>query len=323
MKTKLFYLLLITISILFISGLEYTKNQKIVQINKQIETLKTPMHFLFNIQYMFNKAMLTKDKKLQLQYINTAEFFTDMIKNSQVIKNFLEKEKIKIKQNKVNPTQDTKNLYEIIKHTAESQYLNILNSLDNLQKYKHVINQTFIFIDISIIVLSVLIIILLENKRHKNHLEEASFKDYLTDTYNRRKFYEIAASLPSDKTHSLIMLDIDHFKQINDNYGHDKGDFVLKEVADIIRHNIRKNDYIFRWGGEEFIILLKNTDLEGGMKVVEKLKNDIESHDFQGLKITSSFGICETNKITNDTLQKLDEALYESKRKGRNRITVA
>ncbi|NPA87159.1 MAG: GGDEF domain-containing protein [Epsilonproteobacteria bacterium] len=267
--------------------------------------------------------MLTKDKKLQLQYINTAEFFTDMIKNSQVIKNFLEKEKIKIKQNKVNPTQDTKNLYEIIKHTAESQYLNILNSLDNLQKYKHVINQTFIFIDISIIVLSVLIIILLENKRHKNHLEEASFKDYLTDTYNRRKFYEIAASLPSDKTHSLIMLDIDHFKQINDNYGHDKGDFVLKEVADIIRHNIRKNDYIFRWGGEEFIILLKNTDLEGGMKVVEKLKNDIESHDFQGLKITSSFGICETNKITNDTLQKLDEALYESKRKGRNRITVA
>jgi len=322
MKTKLFYLLLIT-SILFISGLEYTKNQKIVQINKQIETLKTPMHFLFNIQYMFNKAMLTKDKKLQLQYINTAEFFTDMIKNSQVIKNFLEKEKIKIKQNKVNPTQDTKNLYEIIKHTAESQYLNILNSLDNLQKYKHVINQTFIFIDISIIVLSVLIIILLENKRHKNHLEEASFKDYLTDTYNRRKFYEIAASLPSDKTHSLIMLDIDHFKQINDNYGHDKGDFVLKEVADIIRHNIRKNDYIFRWGGEEFIILLKNTDLEGGMKVVEKLKNDIESHDFQGLKITSSFGICETNKITNDTLQKLDEALYESKRKGRNRITVA
>ncbi|WP_457561690.1 GGDEF domain-containing protein [Caminibacter pacificus] len=323
MKQKIKYIILISLTVVSISFLEYTKNQKIKEIDNQIVSLKTPIHFLFNVQYMFNKAMLTQNKALKLQYIDTAEYFTNLIKNNSEIKKFLQREKIKISKNEDNPVKDSKELYEIIKNIAEKQYLNILNSLENLKKFKNIINQTFMMVDLSIIVLTVLLIILYENKRHKNHLEEASFKDYLTNTYNRRKFYEIASMLPNDKKHTLIMLDIDHFKQINDNYGHEKGDFVLKEVADIIRHNIRKNDYIFRWGGEEFIVLLKNTDIEGGMKVVEKLKEDIENHDFQGLKITSSFGICETNVINDNILQELDRALYESKRNGRNRITVA
>jgi len=323
MKIKLFHVILILFAVGAVFLLEYTKTQKIEQINKQISTLKTPMHFYFNIIYLFNKAMLTKDKQEQLEYLKTAKYFLNLIGNkSSEIEKIINEEIKKIKNGKVAPIEDTQKLSYLIQQQAKSQYLNLLNSLNNLEKYKRMLNKMFIIIDMSIVVLTIFLIMIIEYKSHKNRLVDATFKDFLTDTFNRRKFYEVIENM-DNSTHSLIMLDIDNFKQINDTYGHDKGDYVLQKVVEIIRKNIRKDDYIFRWGGEEFIILLKNTTLDNACKVAQKIKEDLEKSDFQGLKVTASFGVCETNKIDNEVLQKLDNALYESKRKGKNRITIA
>ena len=121
---------------------------------------------------------------------------------------------------------------------------------------------------------------------------------------------------------SIIYFDIDHFKQINDTYGHKKGDFILKEVSKIILQNIRKTDIFGRWGGEEFIIILPFTDLENALILAEKLRKKIEEHDFDGINITISFGVTELKIDDNaDTLiNRADEALYKAKNKGRNRV---
>jgi len=121
---------------------------------------------------------------------------------------------------------------------------------------------------------------------------------------------------------SIIYFDIDHFKQINDTYGHKKGDFILKEVSKIILQNIRKTDIFGRWGGEEFIIILPFTNLENALILAEKLRKKIEEHDFDGINITISFGVTELKIDDNaDTLiNRADEALYKAKNKGRNRV---
>lgn len=119
------------------------------------------------------------------------------------------------------------------------------------------------------------------------------------------------------------MVDLDHFKIINDTYGHEMGDYVLKETINIINNNIRKNDIIIRWGGEEFIILLKNVDRYKALEIAEILRKKIASFNFNGIKITASLGIKEIkDKITNEDLKTLDNALYLSKRKGRNKVSI-
>jgi len=123
-----------------------------------------------------------------------------------------------------------------------------------------------------------------------------------------------------------MMLDIDHFKKINDTYGHLAGDFVLKEIAKIVKNLIRKSDICGRFGGEEFVILLPNTKLSGAMKLAERIRETIQNHtfDFNGKKINVTVSIGITSVGVNDSYESLisraDEALYEAKEKGRNRI---
>ena len=123
-----------------------------------------------------------------------------------------------------------------------------------------------------------------------------------------------------------MMLDIDHFKKINDTYGHLAGDFVLKEIAKIIKDSIRKSDICGRFGGEEFVIVLPNTKLSGAMKLAERIRETIQNHtfDFNGKKINVTVSIGITSVGVNDSYESLisraDEALYEAKEKGRNRI---
>jgi diguanylate cyclase (GGDEF)-like protein len=161
-------------------------------------------------------------------------------------------------------------------------------------------------------------------------LEKMATTDQLTGIYNRHRFEELFEN-ELIRTHrygnpfSLIMFDIDHFKQVNDTYGHDVGDHVLKTVVEIIQTTLRVNDIFARWGGEEFLILCPETTLEIGSKVAEKLRSFIEFHSFKEVKhITASFGVIEANKpyTKQELLKYVDEMLYKAKEGGRNTIEV-
>jgi diguanylate cyclase (GGDEF)-like protein len=162
-------------------------------------------------------------------------------------------------------------------------------------------------------------------------LKVASQTDPLTNLLNRRtceeKFkYEINRYQRTKVPFSIILCDIDHFKNINDNYGHNTGDHVLVEVANILRENSRKTDINFRWGGEEFLILLPDTELEGGIIVGEKIREKIEAFEFEcdgeELCATISLGVAEyeEEQLMEDCLKVADDRLYEAKNAGRNRL---
>lgn len=157
-------------------------------------------------------------------------------------------------------------------------------------------------------------------------LNQLAITDKLTSVYNRRyidsflleKIEEFNKN-PQNKL-SIVFIDIDDFKKINDTYGHVKGDKVLVEFSEIIKYNIRTGDIFGRWGGEEFIIISENS-LEKTAEIANKLKNIIEEHTFcKDLHLTSSFGIttCKHNDTLSTIIQKADYALYQAKRNGKN-----
>lgn len=154
--------------------------------------------------------------------------------------------------------------------------------------------------------------------------------DGLTKLYNRRFFYEslhgeILRAERYERALSVIMFDIDHFKRVNDTYGHDAGDSVLKELSQLIQNNIRKTDILARLAGEEFAVIVPETWAEGALLLAEKLRDAVARYSFKHAgKITISLGITELAEgDTADAIYKrADMALYEAKSKGRNRSEV-
>ncbi len=167
-----------------------------------------------------------------------------------------------------------------------------------------------------------------ERKKVEEQLRDLSEKDHLTMIYNRRKLFEILA-LEVDKAKryqrplSMILLDLDYFKAINDRYGHSVGDAVLKETAVVVEAVIRKTDIFARYGGEEFIILSTETAIDGALALAEKVRSSIEKHDYPyDRKITVSAGVYELSfgDSVDSFIDKADRALYTAKKYGRNRV---
>jgi diguanylate cyclase (GGDEF)-like protein len=160
----------------------------------------------------------------------------------------------------------------------------------------------------------------------QHDLEKLASTDSLTGIYNRHKFEEIfeneiERALRYKKPLSLIMFDIDYFKRVNDNFGHDFGDMVLKNIVNIVKDNIRNMDIFSRWGGEEFFVLCPETSLENAEEFAQKLRKKIAEFSFNKVgKITSSFGVTSfTDKDNkNRFIKRVDDALYIAKNKGRN-----
>ncbi len=153
--------------------------------------------------------------------------------------------------------------------------------------------------------------------------------DPLTNLWGRRHFNEIfrqevETSNRYGQALSLIILDIDDFKRVNDGHGHNAGDVVLKELAAVLRNNQRGSDIYARWGGEEFLVLMPGTSLEDAIITAERLRKAIENAPFSYVhKMTSSFGVTEyksesDNDSFNKMLQRADRALYQAKQKGKN-----
>jgi diguanylate cyclase (GGDEF)-like protein len=161
----------------------------------------------------------------------------------------------------------------------------------------------------------------------QNQLEKYKgkiYRDALTDLLNRRAFGLMLYELSKDKKpFSLILFDIDNFKKINDTYGHVFGDKVLKFLSDLVKKHLRKGDLAFRWGGEEFAIIVFD-DKNTAYKIAERLRKAVENADVDGVKFTVSFGVGEyKGEPIKEFLNKVDAALYEAKRKGKNRVELA
>lgn len=178
-----------------------------------------------------------------------------------------------------------------------------------------------------------------KNKETERQLAEANKKlkflasyDSLTEVLNSRTYYEICDKMMKisereNSDFSVLFVDLDHFKKINDTYGHDAGDIVLKEVANSMGKTIRDSDIIGRVGGEEFCIYLPNTSHNGAMNIAEKLREKIESLDFNfnntKVKVTASIGVSSKlrhHKSIADIQRDADHAMYHAKKDGRNRV---
>ena len=159
-------------------------------------------------------------------------------------------------------------------------------------------------------------------------LRKNAYYDSLTNIGNRRSVdtwieTEIKRCNESDSVFSIIYFDIDHFKKINDQYGHDIGDHILKEFASLVKSFIRSGDYFGRWGGEEFLIVATNQSLAESIQFSERLRKMIENHSFCYVDhITASFGVAcyQPNDEPKTIIKRADQALYSAKNNGRNMV---
>ncbi|WP_339132824.1 MAG: diguanylate cyclase [Candidatus Electrothrix sp. GW3-4] len=162
----------------------------------------------------------------------------------------------------------------------------------------------------------------------QEELKQIAITDDLTGVFNRRKLEDVMCyemDLAQRKKHalSILMLDIDHFKQVNDTYGHQAGDAVLVETARLIQHCLRTSDYVIRYGGEEFLACLPKTSLQAAADIADRLRRQIAEQTFSAVgRITVSIGIAEYTYGENREayIRRADEQLYAAKQGGRNRV---
>lgn len=164
-----------------------------------------------------------------------------------------------------------------------------------------------------------------ENKQLQNEIAMRA-RDNLTGLYNRTVADEAYL-----KTSTIIMCDIDDFKKLNDTYGHNFGDTILKKVGEILSSSVKNNDFLIRWGGEEFVIFIDDRRIEVAKAIAERIRLKIESLEGKTLEdgnicpcVTMSFGVSmlHSEASLKDDIEKVDQALYDSKKKGKNTVTV-
>ncbi len=170
-------------------------------------------------------------------------------------------------------------------------------------------------------------------KAKNKELQILSTIDPLTELPNRRHFqrqvlYEIAINKRYNQIASLLLIDIDHFKEVNDTYGHDAGDLILNGLGKIFKSSVRESDTVCRWGGEEFMILLSHTEVDGAVILAKRIRQMVQettfSHDNHALKITVSIGVTKLDHEAKDgfkeSYKQADLALYDAKESGRNTV---
>jgi diguanylate cyclase (GGDEF)-like protein/PAS domain S-box-containing protein len=222
---------------------------------------------------------------------------------------------------------------ERIKSTGESRYFGRITEMQGLRK-----NGDIFPIELSVsmwktgegVFYSGIIRDITKRKQLESELEKTATTDKLTQAYNRTKFHEvIKTEFERAKRYnhivSMIMFDIDHFKKINDTHGHAVGDYVLQALTQIVMENLREIDYLVRWGGEEFIVIAPETDVEKAKVLAERIRKAIEGYRFdQAGTVTISLGVTQygENDTADSFIKRADDAMYAAKAKGRNRVEV-
>jgi len=229
-----------------------------------------------------------------------------------------------------------KNNERYLIHTKYIKDLNLYLMVEvKLSTYTNNLKTILLFNLLSALAIVVFIVIVLYRiiQQHSKKLETLAFYDPLTQIYNRRYFEtsllgQIAISKRYKSNLSVIFIDIDNFKYINDSKGHDIGDEILIIIAKIFKENIREIDMVARWGGEEFIILLPYSDIKEATQVAHKLKNRLENYTkiktILSYALKASFGVTQYKEGDDlDTIiKRADDAMYISKKNGKNRVTI-
>ena len=165
--------------------------------------------------------------------------------------------------------------------------------------------------------------------KENNSLKGLVYKDSLTKLYNQKFLQEeLERKIQSHKRYgeefSVLFIDVDHFKRVNDNNGHLVGSKILVQLGDLIKKNLRRTDYAFRYGGDEFVVILSQSKLKQAKTAAEKIRKAVEGESFsEGLKITVSVGIAGVPHhidTAEGVLKMADEAMYEGKKQGRNTV---
>ena len=201
------------------------------------------------------------------------------------------------------------------------------------------IKTLFSILSIFSTIVSIFIVYFFYANTLKTILKELNFlanTDHLTQTYNRRTLFTEGQTLfdlsrKYSRTFTFLLFDLDHFKSVNDRYGHLAGDLILKQVSELIKSIIRKNDLFSRYGGEEFAIIFQDTSTESAIKTAHKLRRAVEDHPFTipdeiSPKVTISIGVSfrtDQHHTFDELVQAADKALYEAKELGRNRVVIA
>jgi two-component system cell cycle response regulator len=166
-------------------------------------------------------------------------------------------------------------------------------------------------------------------KQQKQELLQLAMTDQLTHLFNRHSLFEIGPKYLSDaKRHnfpvSLVVIDLDHFKNVNDTHGHATGDVVLKSIGQVLKEDCRTEDFVARFGGEEFVMLLSHCDIEFAVTKAENLRKEVEATRPSGLTITASLGVAAMldNDDFNSLFEKADKAVYKAKESGRNKVVA-
>lgn len=175
--------------------------------------------------------------------------------------------------------------------------------------------------------LAIALALLLYKRFIHNSLAASAIHDALTGIFNKGYFdgyldYEIARALRKNRTFCLVMMDIDHFKNVNDTYGHRRGDYALKALAETVLKSKRNMDVLARIGGEEFILLLPDTQLQAAILLAERIRKSVEEFPFEEIgRMTISLGVTEfdSTDTKENILKRVDSALYQAKGNGRNR----
>jgi len=254
-------------------------------------------------------------------------------------------------ENKISLLKDKSYIYnskdsyiELFGKVSNDGYVRIIKQLEKSTRIKNILNDNVlkIFFIGFVNILIFLYMLTLFDEHEKNKIQmyneynqlskdaqEIAMVDTLTGAATRVKFNNDLndliqlASRFKEQTFTFMILDIDNFKNVNDTHGHDYGDIVLKDVAKTIKKHIRKTDYFYRWGGEEFVILMPMNNLKKSIDYSNILREKISKIEFKKIKqITCSFGLVEYQAKDDETtiIKRADELLYEAKKNGKNRV---
>lgn len=307
-----------------------TKNLELTSKIKAIEEQKNMIaNQTKNIKDYENKLNI-QTKSLEEQKRQLNEIYKNIESQKEKLSNaILEvKDKENVVQELISLQQEKQQEFENAKQTLEFLNSQIEEQKNNLLLKEVVIADQKNIIATLVVLFMIIVILGLNGIRQNRLLKNLSQTDSLSSLYNRRfmlnKLEEEISKYKRYKVpFSILLIDIDFFKKINDSYGHDKGDFVIKQISNLMQNNIRNTDICARWGGEEFLILTPNSDLKAALTLANNLKELIEKTNFD-IKdcVTVSIGISTFNENLNqENLLKLaDDALYKAKEKGRNKI---
>jgi len=279
--------------------------------------------------FLYDKNVL--DAELSLKKNNNSDPMKNL--NQQLIKKI--EKKLMLGEKFLIEASDDKSPYIIIFlpiYNLKNEFVGYFVIYDQTPTLKILRKNKILSIVMFIVVESIVLFFILNIIFTQKKLKNIALHDPLTGLFNRNKFAEFLTrefelARRHHKKLSIILFDIDFFKKINDTFGHDIGDAVILKIAQITLETIRSTDLAIRWGGEEFLILLSETELKGAVTVAEKLRTKIEDtvfFDNQKSKITCSFGVTEIKYKNNidHYIKFADAALYEAKESGRNRVCI-